>query len=174
MPATLMRMKVGLLPQRVSSLIAVGALVVAGLGQAELRAELIPAVEQAGSTKLRVMLDGESSVFDRLLSWSEFAAVELPLGAQAGSIVRDVFETLNNQVSAKLSYPPTVGMYQGGGSNSLDSSSSASSVPPVFAASLNSGSSLSDPLVSLYWRGREFLHIPDAPSSGLFRPPRHS
>jgi hypothetical protein len=29
-------------------------------------------------------------------------------------------------------------------------------------------------VVLLYWRGREFLHIPDAPSSGLFRPPRQS
>ena len=169
----LMQMKVGLLPQRFNCMFVVCLLALLGLGQAELRAELIPAVEHTGSAKLRGMIESEGSVFDRMLSWSEFARVDIPMGAQAGSIVRDIFETLDNPASLTLSLPPIVGTYQGGASNSLDSSSSTSSVPPVFAANLNSCSALSDPVVLLYWRGREFLHIPDAPSSGLFRPPRH-
>ena len=161
------------LSRRFNCLIVVGSLVFLGFNRAELGAELIDAVEHTGWIKLRGMIASEGGVFDRLLSWSEFASVDIPLGDQASVAVRETIESLGEHVDPVSVFPPILGMYHGGASNSLDSSNSASSVPPLYAANLASNCALSDPVVLLYWRGQEFQHIPDAPSSGLFRPPRH-
>jgi len=168
----LIQEKVGRQSQRFNCVIAFGALLILGSGLADLHAEMIPAVERTGSTKLLGIIEGESSVFDRLLSWSEFAPANAAWGAQTNPVVSDLVELPEDPSTLRLNLPPVVGMYQGGASNSLDSSSSSSSVAPLYAANLSANSGLSDPVVLLYWRGRDFLHIPDAPSSGLFRPPR--
>ena len=170
---TLMQVKVGRQSQRFKCVTVFGVLVILASGLVELHAEMIPAAERTGSTKLRGMIEGETSVFDRLLSWSEFAPASITSGAQANPMVADALELLDEPLSPGLKFLSVVGMYQSAASNLLDSSSSSSNVAPVYAANLTSHSGLSDPVVLLYWRGRDFHHIPDAPSSGLFRPPRH-
>ena len=170
----LMQVKVGRQSQRFNCVTVFGILVNLASGLADLHAEMIPAVERSGSTKLLGMIEGDSSVFDCLLSWSEFAPANVTLGAHVNSVAFDAVELQEEHLSPGLIFRSVVGMYQGGASNSLDSSISSSSVPPVYAANLTPHSGMSDPVVLLYWRGREFLHIPDAPSSGLFRPPRQS
>ena len=173
MLARLPYLKAGRLFHRLSCGFVVPAFLLLCLGQADVRAELIPAVGHTDSTTLRAVIESEDLVFNQLWSWTEFASVDIPLGAQAGSIVVETIETLDDEVSPTSSLPPIVGMHYVGGSNSMDSSNSPGSAPPANDANLNSCLAFSDSLVWGYLRGREFQHIPDAPSAGLFRPPRH-
>ena len=173
MLAILLHLKAGRLFHRLSCGFVVPAFLLLGLDQAAVKAELIPAVGTTDSTMLRAIIESEDSVFNQLWSWSEFSSMDIPLGAHADSVVADTIETLNDHVSPTSSLPPSVGMHYVGGSNSMDSSNSPGSAPPSYDANLNSCLALSDSLVLGYLRGRDFLHIPDAPSAGLFRPPRH-
>ena len=140
----------------------------------ELKAELIPAVENPVSATLRGMIENKGSFFDRLLSWSEFPSVNVTLGNLADGPISDVIQSHEELFNPRLGFSLIAGWFSGGASNSLESSSSTSSAPPVSLAIPPWRSSITDSVLVLDWRSREFIHIPEAPSSGLFRPPRQS
>ena len=140
----------------------------------ELKAELIPAVENPVSATLRGMIENKGSFFDRLLSWSEFPSISVTLGNLANGPIPDVVQSHEELFNARLGFPLIAGWVPGGASNSLESSSSTSSAHQVSLAIPPRRSSFTVSVLVLDWRGREFVHIPEAPSSGLFRPPRQS
>lgn len=162
----------GLSLHRCRCMMVLGVVFFASFVASDLQAEMISAVEKTGSTQLRGMIEDSGPVFDRLLRWAEFGSVNVVLGAQANNSVVDVVDSREGYVNPGLVFVPVVAAFQGAASNSFDSSSSVDSVPQAYAAILGLRSAPSDPVLLLYWRGREFICIPSAPSSGLFRPPR--
>lgn len=150
-----------------------GFAVLAGFGSSDVRAELIIPIENAGSSQLRGLIDDQGTFYSRLLSWTEFEPVNIVVGAQANSLVSDEIEHGQEEVPPESDLILAPSTYQGsGGTSSSSTSTSGGSVPPVYAALLTLRSALPDPVLLLHWRRGEFLQIPDAPSSGLFRPPR--
>lgn len=172
MLTTNIRTTKGLPLNRVDWVAVFGFVLMFGLGSTGLRAEMIDAVEKTGSSQLRGMIDSSGSVFDRLLSWTEFSTVNIVLGTHDSPVALDAVAADEKSESPMFEHLTFVGPGQGSASNSLDSSSSSSGNSPVHAAILSLRSSFPDPVLLQYWRGREFVHVPDAPSSGLFRPPR--
>ena len=169
-----MRAKSGRECQRFGRVFVFGMLSFLASSFVELKAELIPAVENPISVTLREMIENKGSFFDRLLSWSELRSVNVTLGNLADGPISDVAQSHEELFNERSGFSLIAGWFSGGASNSLESSSSTSNAPPVSLAIPPRRSSLTDSVLVLDWRGREYIHIPEAPSSGLFRPPRQS
>ena len=165
-------MTIGHLVHRINWLLVLGVAVIFGSGLTDARAEMIVAVEETHSTHLREMIEESDSNICRLMSWAEFDSVDIVLGAQANTSVSEDVYSGDEEIVTVFAFLPLLSTL-GATSNPLDSSNSTGSVGLAYAALLTIRTVFPEPVLLLYWEGREFFHIPDAPFSSLFRPPRH-
>ena len=168
----ILRVKSGHGYQRVWHGFVSGMLVCVGSSFFDLKADLIPAVENPVSATLRVMIENHGTFFDCLVSWFEFPSDNAKWWNLSDDTIAEVIQAYEERFTPMFGFPLLAGWFQGDTSNSIDLLSSASSAPPVYAAHLTSCVSLGDSVILLYWRGREFIHFPEVPSSGVFHPPR--
>ena len=139
----------------------------------ELKAARIPLADHSVSSTPRGMIEKNASFFARLSSWLEFPSDSVTFGNLAEESIPDLTQFRAGFFHLRTGFPLIAGWFRVDASDSYDPWSSASSVvPPVYAADLTLSASFGNPVALLCWRCREFLRIPGAPCSGLFRPPR--
>ena len=168
----ILRVKSGHRYQRVWHGFVSGMLVCVVSSFFDLKADLIPAVENPVSATLRVMIENHGTFLDCLVSWLEFPSDNVKWWNLSDETIAEVIQAYEERFTPMFGFPLLAGWFQGDASNSIDLLSSASSAPPAYAANLTSCVSLSDSVILLYWRGRESIYFPEVPSSGVFHPPR--